>query len=51
MNEAETRAELLDPALRTAGWGVIEAIRVRREHRLQRWALGRQRFELFRQSA
>ena len=31
MNEAETRAELIDPALKAAGWGVIEASRVRRE--------------------
>lgn len=31
MNEAETRAELIDPALREAGWGVIEGSRVRRE--------------------
>jgi type I site-specific restriction endonuclease len=31
MNEAETRAELIDPALRGAGWGVIEASRIRRE--------------------
>ncbi len=31
MNEAETRAELIDPALKEAGWGVIEASRVRRE--------------------
>ena len=31
MNEAETRAELIDPALREAGWGVVEASRVRRE--------------------
>ncbi|MGH8501390.1 MAG: EcoAI/FtnUII family type I restriction enzme subunit R [Gammaproteobacteria bacterium] len=31
MNEAETRAELIDPALRVAGWGVVEASRVRRE--------------------
>jgi type I restriction enzyme R subunit len=31
MNEAETRAELVDPALRAAGWGVVEASRVRRE--------------------
>lgn len=31
MNEAETRAELIDPALRTAGWGVIEGSRIRRE--------------------
>lgn len=31
MNEAETRAELIDPALRAAGWGVIEGSRVARE--------------------
>jgi type I restriction enzyme R subunit len=31
MNEAETRAELIDPALKTAGWGVVEGSRIRRE--------------------
>ncbi|MCG5509126.1 EcoAI/FtnUII family type I restriction enzme subunit R [Ectothiorhodospira lacustris] len=31
LNEAETRAELIDPALKEAGWGVMEASRVRRE--------------------
>ncbi|MGP8232740.1 MAG: EcoAI/FtnUII family type I restriction enzme subunit R [Methylovirgula sp.] len=31
MNEAETRAELIDPALREAGWGVVADSRVRRE--------------------
>jgi len=31
MNEAETRAELIDPALRAAGSGVIAESRVRRE--------------------
>ncbi len=31
MNEAETRAELIDPALTKAGWGVVEGSRVRRE--------------------
>jgi predicted type IV restriction endonuclease len=25
MNEAETRAELIDPLLAAAGWGVVEA--------------------------
>jgi len=30
-NEAETRAELIDPALKTAGWGVTEGSRVRLE--------------------
>jgi len=31
MNEAETRAELIDPALKAAGWGIVGASRVRRE--------------------
>ncbi len=31
MNEAETRAELIDPALKAAGWGEIEGSRIRRE--------------------
>ncbi len=31
MNEAETRAELIDPALKDAGWGVVDGSRVRRE--------------------
>ena len=31
MNEAETRAELIDPAIKDAGWGVVEGSRVRRE--------------------
>ena len=31
MNEAETRAELIDPALAAAGWGVVEGSRIRRE--------------------
>ena len=31
MNEAETRAELIDSALKSAGWGEIEGSRVRRE--------------------
>ena len=30
-NEAETRAELIDPAIKAAGWGVVEGSRVRRE--------------------
>src|SRR4029077_9398709 len=32
MNEAETRAEHIDPALAAAGWSVIEGSRVRREY-------------------
>ncbi len=31
MNEAETRAELIDPLLLAAGWGVVEGSRIRRE--------------------
>ena len=32
MNEAETRAELIDPALAAAGWGVVDGSRIRREY-------------------
>jgi type I restriction enzyme R subunit len=32
MNEAETRAEHIDPALAKAGWGVVEGSRIRREY-------------------
>lgn len=32
MNEAETRAEHIDPALEAAGWGVVEGSRIRREY-------------------
>ncbi len=31
LNEAETRAEWIDPALKLAGWGVKDASRIRRE--------------------
>ncbi len=31
MNEAETRANLIDPAIKDARWGVVEGSRVRRE--------------------
>ena len=34
MNEAETRAELIDPALAAAGWGVAEGSRIRREYHI-----------------
>ncbi|MEE9264594.1 MAG: DEAD/DEAH box helicase family protein, partial [Vicinamibacteria bacterium] len=30
-NEAETRAELIDPVIKAAGWGVVDGSRVRRE--------------------
>ncbi len=32
MNEAETRAEHIDPALKAAGWGVIEGSKILREY-------------------
>jgi len=32
MNEAETRAELIDPALKASGWGVVEGTKVLREY-------------------
>ncbi|MEO8001806.1 MAG: DEAD/DEAH box helicase family protein [Arenimonas sp.] len=34
MNEAETRAEHIDPALKAAGWGDIEGSRILREHNI-----------------
>lgn len=32
MNEAETRADYIDPALKAAGWGVVEGSRIQREY-------------------
>jgi type I restriction enzyme R subunit len=34
MNEAETRAELIDPALKASGWGVVEGTKVLREYHI-----------------
>ena len=34
MNEAETRAELIDPQLKQSGWGVVEGSRILREHHI-----------------
>ena len=34
MNEAETRAELIDPRLAQAGWGVIEGSKILREYKI-----------------
>ena len=34
MNEAETRAEHIDPALKAAGWGAVEGSAIRREFRI-----------------
>lgn len=32
MNEAETRAELIDPKLKACGWGVVEGSKILREY-------------------
>ncbi len=34
MNEAETRAELIDPLLKQCGWGVVDGSRVLREYQI-----------------
>jgi type I restriction enzyme, R subunit len=34
MNEAETRAELIDPSLKASGWGVVEGSRILREYHI-----------------
>jgi type I restriction enzyme R subunit len=34
MNEAETRAELIDPMLKACGWGVVEGSKVLREYHI-----------------
>lgn len=34
MNEAETRAELIDPKLKDCGWGMVEGSKVLREYRI-----------------
>jgi len=31
-NEADTRAESIDPALRAAGWGVVDGIKTSTEN-------------------
>jgi type I restriction enzyme R subunit len=37
MNEAETRAELIDPKIKEAGWGIAEGSIVRREFKNYKW--------------
>ena len=39
MNESETRAEYIDPALVAAGWGVAEGSRIRREYPISKGRL------------
>lgn len=34
MNEAETRAELIDPKLKACGWGLVDGSKVLREYRI-----------------
>ena len=34
MNEAETRAELIDPKLKACGWGVVEGSKILREYHI-----------------
>ena len=39
MNEAETRAELIDPKLKENGWGIIEGTKILREHNITKGKL------------
>jgi hypothetical protein len=41
MNEAETRAELIDPKLRANGWGVVEGSKILRERNVCKITDGR----------
>lgn len=34
MNESETRAEMIDPLLKAAGWGIVEGSRILREYKI-----------------
>lgn len=34
MNEAETRAELIDPKLKASGWGIVEGSKILREYKI-----------------
>ena len=34
MNEAETRAELIDPKPKESGWGVVDGSKILREHQI-----------------
>ena len=39
MNEAETRAELIDPQLKASGWGIVDGSRILRERHITRGKL------------
>jgi type I restriction enzyme R subunit len=41
MNESETRAELIDPKLKSCGWGVVENSRILRERNVCKITDGR----------
>jgi len=43
MNEAEARAEHIHPALKAAGWGVVEGSRILREYPITLSPMGRMR--------
>jgi type I restriction enzyme R subunit len=50
MNESNTKAELIEPALRAAGWGVVEGTRIHREYPVTKGRLigqGRRKAPLF----
>ncbi len=36
MNEAETRADHIDPALKAAGWGVVEGSKISMDQKYPR---------------
>jgi hypothetical protein len=51
MNEAETRAEHINPVLAAAGWGVVEGSRIRRGYPNAQGANPTSRFEARNRSA
>ena len=40
MNEADTRAELIEPKLKEAGWGVVEGSKILRERNVYKLESG-----------
>ena len=47
VNEAKTRAESIDPALKNADWGVAEGSRILREYHITPWRIVAHRVKLF----